>query len=358
MSLIEQRAGDAEATRRLALMAFDAANRGASITRRLLSFARRSELRAEPINTMELLTSMGEILTHTLGSYVTVRTLAGRDLPWLLADWGQLETALVNLAANARDAMPNGGTLTISATPDSVRADRVHPAGLGAGQYVRITIADTGLGMDAAALSRVTEPFFTTKPPGKGTGLGLAMVRGFAEQSGGGLSIESQPAKGTVITLWLRTAGAQVIREEREMAFTPGGPEGPADVFRILLVDDDDLVRETLAAELEALGCATLVACNGTEALALLKSGEALDALVTDLLMPGMNGIETIHRARQIHPGLQCFLLTGYAGDARTLVTSSSEFTLVLKPVIGRELLARILGCGELIGEGERGGRG
>jgi PAS domain S-box-containing protein len=355
MSLIEQRAGDAEATRRLALMAFDAANRGASITRRLLSFARRSELRAEPINTMELLTSMGEILTHTLGSSITVRTLAGRDLPWLLADRGQLETALVNLAANARDAMPNGGTLTIAATPDPIRTDAVHPACLSVGQYVRITIADTGLGMDAATLARVTEPFFTTKPPGKGTGLGLAMVRGFAEQSGGGLSIESEPGKGTVIALWLRTAGTQVIREERETAYVPSGPNGPADVFRILLVDDDDLVRETLAAELEALGCATLVACNGTEALALLESGESLDALVSDLLMPGMNGIETIQKARQIHPGLRCFLLTGYAGDARTSITSSSEFTLVLKPVGARELLARILGCGELIAEGERG---
>ncbi len=237
---------------------------------------------------------MGEILTHTLGSIVTVRTLAGRDLPWLLADRGQLETALVNLAANARDAMPNGGTLTIAATPDSIRADGVNPASLGPGQYVRITIADTGLGMDAATLARVTEPFFTTKPPGKGTGLGLAMVRGFAEQSGGGLSIESELAKGTTITLWLRTADTQVIQGERKSAVVPSGANEPAGVFRILLVDDDDLVRETLAAELEALGCATLVACNGTEALALLKSGETLDALVTDLLMPGMNGIETI----------------------------------------------------------------
>jgi CheY-like chemotaxis protein len=208
--------------------------------------------------------------------------------------------------------------------------------------------------MDAATLARVTEPFFTTKPPGKGTGLGLAMVRGFAEQSGGGLSIESELAKGTTITLWLRTADTQVIQGERKSAVVPSCSNEPAGVFRILLVDDDDLVRETLAAELEALGCATLVACNGTEALALLKSGETLDALVTDLLMPGMNGIETIQKARHIRPGLQCFLLTGYAGDARTSVTSSSEFTLVLKPIAARELLARILGCWELIGEGER----
>ncbi len=340
-TLIEQQAEDPQATRRLALMAFDAVSRGTSITRRLLSFARRGELHAEPIDTTELLTSMGEILTHTLGGGVIVRVLTESDLPWILADRGQLETALVNLASNARDAMPGGGTLTISAASELVHCDGAHPAGLRPGRYVRIAVTDTGVGVDAEILARVTEPFFTTKPPGRGTGLGLSMVRGFVEQSGGRLLIQSDLGTGTTVTLWLRETDAALGgRPNKGMLSTHSASARSPNVTRILLVDDDDLVRETLAAQLERMGYVTLVACGGAEAVALLDAGEAVDALVSDLLMPKINGIETIRRARQSRPGLHCFLLTGYAEEE--ILPGDSEFTLIRKPTRARELMARI----------------
>jgi len=322
-------------------MAFDAVSRGTSITRRLLSFARRGELRAEPIDTTELLTSMGEILKHTLGGGITVRVLTDPDSPWVLTDRGQLETALVNLASNARDAMPTGGPLTISAVSESVHDNGAIPAGLGPGRYVRITVADTGSGMDAETLARVTEPFFTTKPPGKGTGLGLSMVRGFVEQSGGRLSIQSSAGTGTTVSIWLSETDAPPGgRPNQATRSAQSAPAGTASLMRILLVDDDDLVRETLAMELESLGLATLVACSGAEALTLLEAGEAVDVLVTDLLMPDMSGTDTIRKARQSRPELPCFLLTGYADDI--VLHGSSDFTLIRKPIGARELTGRI----------------
>ncbi|CAH2603725.1 Histidine kinase [Rhodovastum atsumiense] len=336
-TLIERRPEDHDKVRRLARTAIDAAGRGASITQRLLSFARRGEMRAEAVPPGELLQGMREVLGHTLGSAVSVRNEVPADIPPMLADRGQLETALVNLGTNARDAMPQGGILTFSAGAEHVAAAAAHPAGLAPGDYVRISASDTGTGMDEATLARVTEPFFTTKPHGQGTGLGLPMVKGFAEQSGGGFMIASAPGAGTTVTLWLRQAtGAADPHAEDEGSVQPG-----AGAARVLLVDDDDLVRETLAAQLEDVGFAALVAASGAEALALLRSGEAVDALVSDLSMPDMNGIETIEKARGLRRGLPCFLLTGYMGE-RAALSSGDAYTLIRKPVAGRALAARI----------------
>jgi PAS domain S-box-containing protein len=336
--LIERRPEDLDRTRRLARSAIDAAARGASITQRLLSFARHGTLRAEVIATDELLNSMREVLAHTLGAGIIVRVATDHRLPPILADRGQLETALVNLGTNARDAMPEGGTLILSAEAVEATGGIAEPAGLAPGHYVRISVTDAGCGITAATFARLAEPFFTTKPLGAGTGLGLAMVKGFAEQSGGAMTVVSEVGLGTTVCLWLaRAMDDAVISRVDEMA---DGVALPG-VTRIMLVDDDDLVRETLAEQMEDLGFVTVVASSGSEAIALIESGVSLDALVSDLSMPGMSGVATIQKARALRPELPCFLLTGYVGE-RAALEAGTLFTLVHKPISGRKLAARI----------------
>ncbi len=252
-ALIEQKPGDHDRTRRLARTALAAANRGTSISQRLLSFARRGVLRSEAIATAELLTSMREVLAHTLGTTITVRLDVPPDVPALVADQAQLETAIINLGTNARDAMPDGGALILSAAAEHVAENEHHTAGLTPGDYVRLSVVDNGTGIDAATLARVSEPFFTTKGPGRGTGLGLAMARGFAEQSGGALSIASTLGKGTTVTMWLHQSADEVAVSAQDNE--DGADTATVEISaRILLVDDDDLVREILAAALEEAG--------------------------------------------------------------------------------------------------------
>jgi PAS domain S-box-containing protein len=336
--LIERRPEDHERTRRLARASIAAAERGASITKRLLAFARRGELRTEVVATAELLNGVREVLSHTLGTDITVRTDLPGGLPPLLTDRGQLETALVNLGTNARDAMPDGGPLTLSAEAVDLADGIPWPAGLAPGAYVRISVADSGSGMDAATLARSAEPFFTTKAPGHGTGLGLAMVRSFAEQARGAMTITSAPGAGTTVSLWLPQSQTDAVSSQTDENGVRPIRSTPA---RILLVDDDDLVRETLAAQIEDMGLGALVAASGSEALALMEAGETVDALVSDLSMPEMNGVTTIQKARALRPGLPCFLLTGYVGE-RAAVSAGDAFTLVRKPISGRTLVTRV----------------
>ncbi|WP_146101628.1 PAS domain S-box protein [Rhodopila globiformis] len=336
-TLIERRPEDVERTRRLARMAIDATARGGSITQRLLSFARRGEMRTEVLPAADLLGNIREVLAHTLGTMISVQCVVPPGVPPLVADRGQLETALLNLGTNARDAMPQGGTLTLAAEAASVADDADRPTGLPAGAYVRLSVTDTGAGMDAATLAQATEAFFTTKPAGQGTGLGLPMVKAFAEQSGGALTIASTPGVGTTVTLWLPQAGDA-------HAGAPGQTHRKAALdtsARVLLVDDDDMVRETLAAQLEDLGFGIVMASNGAEAIALLQADAAVDALVSDLSMPEMDGVTTIHKALALRPGLRCFLLTGYVGERATLAAGNA-FTLVRKPISAEALAARI----------------
>ncbi|HQT76531.1 MAG TPA: PAS domain S-box protein, partial [Rhodopila sp.] len=340
-ALIERRPNDAERVLRNARMVLDASRRGAAITSRLLAFARRGDLRAENIEAAALLADMAEVLTHTLGGSVVCRTVVAPDLPPLFADRGQLETVLVNLATNARDAMAAGGTLTLSAEAEAVAAGVPHPAGLASGNYVRITVADTGTGMDQSVLARVTEPFFTTKEPGKGTGLGLAMAKGFVEQSGGSLSIDSAPGRGTRVILWLPSAtGPATTRGDG------GTSRGVADDRPwVLLVDDDPIVRDVLRLSLEDAGYAVLAAESGPAALACLGIGDKVDLIVSDLTMPGMDGITLIKAAQERRPRLPAVLLTGYAGDGAALAVGgaiSGTFSLLRKPVSGTQLVDRI----------------
>jgi PAS domain S-box-containing protein len=338
-ALIGRRPGDRDRVAHLARLVLDAAARGAAVTRRLLAFSRRGELRATMVDARGVLLDLREVLAHTLGAGIQVRVEAPDDLPPLRADKGQLETVLVNLATNARDAMPRGGTVLISAS--------LAEAGCGpaAGDpCVSLRVVDTGVGMDSATLTRASEPFFTTKPVGRGTGLGLAMARGFAEQSGGALRIASAPGEGTTVELLLPAALGAVAAED---AFSDGGAAtaGPSR-GRVLLVDDDPLVREALAAQLEAAGYAVLPAAHGGEALDRLAADEeVVDLLVSDLAMPGMPGPAVIEAARRLRPGLPAILLTGYAGDALMRAAGAAPrdtYSLLRKPVDGALLVERV----------------
>jgi PAS domain S-box-containing protein len=340
-ALIERRPDQVERVLRNARMVLDAARRGAAITSRLLAFSRRGDLRAENVDAAALLTDMADVLTHTLGGSVVCKVDVPAGTPPLFADRGQLETVLVNLATNARDAMPSGGTLTLAAATEMVSTDHPHPAGLAAGDYVRIVVSDTGSGMDAAVLARVTEPFFTTKEPGKGTGLGLAMAKGFAEQSGGSLSIDSVVGQGTRIALWLPSAPSGVMSAPGIAAATGAGSGKPC----VLLVDDDTIVRDVLTSSLEDSGYAVVPVDSGAAALNRLAAGEHVDIIVSDLTMPSMDGLTLIRAAQERRPGRPAVLLTGYAGDGATLAVGgaiSGTFSLLRKPVTGTQLADRI----------------
>ncbi len=338
LNLIQRRAADPEEVRKIAKMAADAAGRGASVTARLLAFARKSELRAVPVSAAALLESLLEILVPTLGSSIAIQTTATTGALSLLADKAQLETVMVNLAVNARDAMPEGGSLTLTASAETVAGHAHHPAALSPGAYIRLDLTDTGIGMDTATLARAAEPFFTTKGPGQGTGLGLAMARGFAQQSGGGFTIESAVGKGTTVTLWFPQASAAHGHAEPDDA---GALEHPKLTARVMVVDDDDMVREMLARELEELGFKVIQASDGLSALAHLDSGEAVDLLVTDLSMPGMNGMVLTHEARRRRSSLPVMLLTGYADanlGADFDANKQDRFVMLRKPVDSDEL--------------------
>ena len=345
-TLIEKRALDADSVRRFARMILDATGRGTSITRRLLAFARRGELRAEAVDASDLLSGLRDVLSHTLGTAIVVNVQLEAGLPPLLADKGQLETALVNLATNARDAMPDGGTLTLAAGLETVEQSGTRTAELRPGRYVRISIADTGTGMEQHTLGRVLEPFFSTKPLGQGTGLGLSMAKGFAEQSGGGLSIDSAPGCGTTVCLWLPSAASAgpLVPLASPSAAPPAAARG-SNSKRVLLADDEVMVRETLAAAMEEAGYVVLVAEGGAAALDLLRSPVAVDILVTDLSMPGIDGLALIREAQRQRPGLPAVLLTGYAGHGAQLAVGGSvdgAFSLVHKPVTAAQLADRI----------------
>jgi PAS domain S-box-containing protein len=340
-ALIERRPGDAERVLRNARMVLDAARRGAAITSRLLAFSRRGDLRAETVDAAALLADMAEVLTHTLGGSVVCTVEAAFGLPPLFADRGQLETVLVNLAANARDAMPAGGTLTLGADSEMVSPGLPHPGGLAPGLYIRIIVSDTGVGMDRVVLARVTEPFFTTKEPGKGTGLGLAMAKGFVEQSGGSLSIDSVVGQGTRIMLWLPAA---TDAQGAESDFGTGRESFNGKPC-VLLVDDDAIVRDILTLSLEDAGYAVHAAAGGAAALAWIDTDPRLDIVVSDLTMPAMDGVTLIRAVQQRRPSLPAILLTGYAGDGASLAIGgalSGAFSLLRKPVSGTQLVDRI----------------
>ena len=247
---------------------------------------------------------------------------------------------LVNLAVNARDAMPSGGLLTISGSLEIAGEGNVH--GLAAGEHIRLTIADTGTGMDAQTLARASEPFFTTKPLGQGTGLGLAMASGFAQQSGGALSIVSELGTGTTVTLWFPLAAAGGEADDNKGLATVA--EWCQTRARVLLVDDEPLVRGVLAAHLEEAGYIVIPASDGLDALARLEAANRPDLLISDYAMPGMNGLDLVREARRRIPDLPVLMLTGYADPSLQSGLNSvpgKAALLLRKPVPFAELTSQ-----------------
>ena len=330
---------DPAAVRRYAGHIETAVERGASISRRLLGFARQDLLRPEQIQPSGLIAEVYELLAHTIDASIRITIDVPADTPGFVADRFRLETVLLNLANNARDAMPAGGALTVSAAVESLARDLSAPA-LTQGRYVRIAVADTGAGMDAATLARAGQPFFTTKPKGKGTGLGLSMAKGFAEQSGGALAIASEVGRGTTVTLWFPQVDAPAAETSLE-----GAVAAARAGLRIMLVDDDEDVRVTLARSLEDAGFVITSADSAERALDQLRLGIEIDALVTDLSMPGMSGWDLIREIRGSRPHLPSLMLTGHLQDtdADDLTMGKNErFTLLRKPVSPVLLAERI----------------
>jgi signal transduction histidine kinase len=288
--------------------AIQGAERGASLTKRMLAFARRQELRPEIVQVGELVGSMIEMLQRSLGPSIRITTDFSSDLAPTRVDPNQLELALLNLAVNARDAMPQGGLLQLTARSERIGNGRV--PGLSAGDYVCIRVGDSGCGMDGATLSRATEPFFTTKGPGRGTGLGLSMVEGFVAQSGGAIRIASQPQHGTEVELWLPAAK---LAEAELAATTAAVSLDEPRHFRVLVVDDDPIVAAGTVAMIEDLGHVAIEASSAAAALDALGSGIVADLVITDYAMPGMTGAQLAAAIGRARPGLPIGIMTGYA---------------------------------------------
>ncbi|MBI1684266.1 response regulator [Caulobacter hibisci] len=293
---------DARAPRIIA-GALASAERARTLVHRLLAFARRQPLRPVAVDLAELVSGMRELLLTTLGPQVRLDLAMEPDLPHALADANQIEMALLNLAVNARDAMPGGGALTIAARRQAPPADIVAAPG----DFLRLSVIDTGVGMDAATLARAVEPFFSTKGAGHGTGLGLSMVHGLAEQLGGKLRLESRPGQGARVDLWLPVAEAPALGDP-----APAPAVGHLASGAVLLVDDEALVRAATADMLVDLGYRVVQAASAADALSMLEDGFEPDLLVTDHLMPGMSGTDL---ARQIltKRDLPVLIVSGYA---------------------------------------------
>jgi PAS domain S-box-containing protein len=288
--------------------AMTAADRGATLTQRMLAFARKQELKLQSVDCIALVRGMAELFRTTLGAMVTIETRFPLMLHPAHADSAQLELALLNLAVNARDAMPDGGRIVIEATEATVALGE--RPDLEAGGYIRLIVIDEGEGMDGATLERAREPFFTTKGVGKGTGLGLSMVHGFAQQCGGSLTISSEPDLGTTVSLWLPMAQADMDAQNVMTIVEDRG--GSAIPLVILAVDDDDLVLTNTAGMLEDLGHTVFQASSGADALRMLEQG-SVDLVVSDHAMPGMTGAQLADAIEQKLPGLPVIIITGFA---------------------------------------------
>ncbi|MGZ5871266.1 MAG: PAS domain S-box protein [Bradyrhizobium sp.] len=287
--------------------AVQGAQRGAALTQRMLAFARRQELKLVALHVPALVQGMNELLQSSLGPSIQIETHFPLKLPKAHADPHQLELALLNLAMNARDAMPKGGAIAIAARERAVTDE----PGLKPGHYLCVTVTDTGTGMDEATLRRAMEPFFTTKGVGKGTGLGLPMVHGMAQQSGGKLVLKSKLGTGTTAELCLPVALPDAASIEEEI--TPRSAISLGKKLAILTVDDDPLVALNTSALLEELGHTVYSASSGTRALEILRREESIDLLITDQAMPGMTGSELVSKIRAEKPEFPVILATGYA---------------------------------------------
>jgi PAS domain S-box-containing protein len=307
LDLLHRRGLGGPREQRLIEGALQSAERAKTLVQRLLAFARRQPLQPGPVDLGELVEGMIELVASTSGPQIRIERRMEDGLPHARADANQLEMAILNLAVNARDAMPGGGILTIAASPATVEAGS--PAGLAPGRYVRIEVVDTGIGMDEATLARAVEPFFSTKGVGRGTGLGLSMVHGLAAQLGGALTLDSREGEGTTAALWLPVSD-EVAAPAAAGGRTDGEPRAIAGT--VLLVDDEPLVRASTADMLAELGYEVLEAESGHEALALIGARQP-DLVITDHLMPGLSGTDLARILAAERPGLPVLIVSGYA---------------------------------------------
>jgi signal transduction histidine kinase/CheY-like chemotaxis protein len=327
LELIDDRAADKDNVQELAAAARKAADRGGKLTTQLLAFSRRQTLNPKPVHAGALIRDFQELIRRAVGEGCKVKLVA-EDQLWLChADPAQLETAVLNLALNARDAMADGGTLEIDVRNVTLSDDTI--AGVAAGPYVRLSVKDTGCGMAPDILDRVFEPFFTTKEVGRGTGLGLSMVYGFVRQSGGHVAIESEVGVGTTISLYLPKS----IQTPAATADVAQVLHVPAGSGRILMVEDDDDVLDVTSELLRRLGYHVQCARNGTEAMEMLKAGDQFDLLFSDVVMPpGINGVELAREAKRLYSGIKILLTSGNAADVLARHGAEDEFPIIGKP--------------------------
>jgi CheY-like chemotaxis protein len=306
LDMLQRNGVGGEREQRLISGAAQSADKAKTLVQRLLAFARRQPLQASAIDAGKLTCGMAELIASTTGPQIKVVVDAPSGLPPARADANQLEMAILNLAVNARDAMPDGGTLRISV--EAATIGRQHRSKLQPGRYLHLSVADTGVGMDEATLARAVEPFFSTKGVGKGTGLGLSMAHGLASQLGGALTIQSSPGMGTNVELWLPQAETAPPARAATDSLAPATGKGT-----VLLVDDEDLVRLSTADMLIELGYSIVEASSAEEALRLLARGITPDIVVTDHLMPGMSGTDLAQLLRGERPSIKVLIVSGYA---------------------------------------------
>jgi CheY-like chemotaxis protein len=315
----------------------DIAQSAADLTRRLLAFARRQPLQPTSVDLTGLIADTTGLLRRTLGETVEIDTVAPSDLWPIRVDRSQLEASILNLALNARDAMPNGGRLTIITANTTIRERLRSAPDLGLGDYVRIDVVDTGSGMPPEVLAHAFEPFFTTKSGSGGTGLGLATVYGFVRQSGGHVEIESAPGRGTSVSFYLPRSPEAKIVGTRSVRSRPGDGE------TILIVEDDQRLRSRGRATLEELGYRTIDVANAADALEVLQSTPGIALLLTDIVMPGgMDGVQLAGRAKAMRPDLKVLLTSGYAEYPDASVTVVSPTGILRKPYRRNELATRV----------------
>jgi signal transduction histidine kinase len=329
------RRGSDEGIRRYLDGATQAAQRGAKLTSQLLAFSRTQRLQIEAIDLNSIVTSMGDLLFRTIGGTVRIETILEKDLWRATADPSQMESVILNLAVNARDAMPKGGRLTISTT-NVPRRDKNKPLELPDGDYVMVSVTDTGTGMTDEVLRKAFEPFFTTKPVGSGTGLGLSQVYGITKQTGGSVSIRSRLGQGTTVAVYLPRTTAAAIPHTATRA---GESPLPRHEATILVVDDDRDVRQTAASCLQSLGYRVLAVEGGQVAIEAISRGIEVDLVLMDIAMPEINGVEAMEAILAKRQGLPFVYMTGYVGPTKLHPT---EHRVLKKPFSIAELAQKV----------------
>jgi signal transduction histidine kinase len=329
------RRGRDDSIRRFLEGSVQAAKRGATLTAQLLAFSRTQRLQVQPTDLNAIVDTMGDLLSRTIGSAILIERLLEKDLWRATTDPTQIECVILNLAVNARDAMPNGGRLRIS-TKNVPRGDKSKPHELADGDYVMVTVADTGTGMTDDVLKKAFEPFFTTKPVGSGTGLGLSQVYGIAKQTGGTVSITTELGQGTTVAVYLpRTTAVSATRSSE----ASGVPPLQTHDATILVVDDDSDVRLFAASCLESLGYRVIAVAGGQAAIDTVTSGTAIDLVLVDIVMPEMNGVEAMRAIHAERPNLKYLYMTGYVGST---ALDPTEQRVLKKPFTIPELATKV----------------